>query len=81
MDFSAPATRMPRLAVIDIRPFARLQDRTIIRANPANYSPLDAFWEKGGYRKAEGMVAMFRWKDIDRHESEHPMQFWMREFA
>jgi GNAT superfamily N-acetyltransferase len=49
---------------------------------PVNYSPLDAFWEKRGYRKAKGMVATFRWKDIGRqHESEHPMQFWMRELA
>lgn len=47
---------------------------------PANYSPLDAFWEKRGYRKVPGMVAMFRWKDIDQaQESEHPMQFWLRE--
>lgn len=49
---------------------------------PATYSPLDMFWKKRGYRKAEGMVAMFRWKDIDRpHESEHPMQFWIRELG
>jgi len=28
------------------------------------------------------MVASFRWKDIDRaQESEHPMQFWLRELA
>ncbi len=47
---------------------------------PATYSPLDTFWEKRGYRKAEGMIAMFRWKDIDRaQETEHPMQFWTRE--
>ena len=49
---------------------------------PANYVPLDAFWEKRGYRKVPGMVASFRWKDIDRaQESEHPMQFWLRELA
>ncbi len=47
---------------------------------PATYSPLDAFWKKRGYRKAEGITAMFRWKDIDQpHETQHPMQFWMRE--
>jgi len=49
---------------------------------PADYSPLDAFWEKRGYRKIPGMVASFRWKDIDQpQESEHPMQFWLRELA
>ena len=47
---------------------------------PATYSPLDAFWKKRGYRKAEGMIAMFRWKDIDQpQETEHPMQFWIRD--
>ena len=47
---------------------------------PATYSPLDTFWKKRGYRKAEGMIAMFRWKDIDQpEETEHPMQFWIRE--
>ena len=57
----------------------------VIRPNnhplkPATYSPLDAFWKKRGYRKAEGITAMFRWKDIDQpHETQHPMQFWMRE--
>jgi GNAT superfamily N-acetyltransferase len=49
---------------------------------PANYLPLDAFWEKRGYRKVPGMVATFRWKDIDQaQESEHSMQFWLRELA
>jgi GNAT superfamily N-acetyltransferase len=49
---------------------------------PMNYLPLDAFWEKRGYRKLPGVVATFRWKDIDRpEESEHPMQFWLRELA
>lgn len=49
---------------------------------PLNYSPLDGFWEKRGYRKLPGVVTAFRWKDIDQpQESEHPMQFWMREPA
>ncbi|MGO9545452.1 MAG: GNAT family N-acetyltransferase [Rhodomicrobium sp.] len=49
---------------------------------PLNYSPLDGFWKKRGYRKAPEMVAMFRWKDIDRpEESEHPMQIWLRELG
>lgn len=52
------------------------------RLRPATYSPLDTFWKKRGYRKAEGMTAMFRWKDIDQpDETAHPMQVWIREFA
>lgn len=47
---------------------------------PETYSPLDSFWTKRGYRKAEGIIARFRWKDIDRpQETDHPMQFWLRD--
>jgi GNAT superfamily N-acetyltransferase len=46
---------------------------------PPGYVPLDAFWMRRGYRKAEGMVASFEWKDIDQAaSSDHPMQFWIR---
>ena len=41
--------------------------------------PLDAFWQKRGYAKADGLLTRFAWKDIDRSsETEKPMQFWMR---
>jgi len=47
---------------------------------PSNYRPLDEFWTKRGYRKADGLTASFRWKDIDRPgETDHLMQFWLRE--
>jgi GNAT superfamily N-acetyltransferase len=46
---------------------------------PKNYSPLDAFWKKRGYAKAEGLVCRFAWKDVDQPaETEKPMQYWMR---
>jgi GNAT superfamily N-acetyltransferase len=49
---------------------------------PANYVPLDAFWEKRGYGKVLGMLANFHWKDVDQaEETEHSMQFWLREIA
>jgi len=47
---------------------------------PANYWPLDGFWLKRGYRKVEHLVVSVAWKDVDEdQETEHPMQFWMRE--
>jgi GNAT superfamily N-acetyltransferase len=47
---------------------------------PNAYSPLDPFWIKRGYRKADGLIATFRWKDIDQpEETDHPMQFWIRD--
>ena len=48
---------------------------------PENYSPLDPFWAKRGYRKVPGVVAQLRWKESGQSERAHPMQFWMRELA
>lgn len=49
-------------------------------ARPEDYRPLDAFWEKRGYRKLPGVVAEFSWKDVgDEAETRKPLQFWMRE--
>lgn len=47
---------------------------------PKGYRPLDAFWTKRGYKKLDGVVARFRWKDHrDTAQTEKPLQFWMRE--
>lgn len=46
---------------------------------PAGYRPLDAFWEKRGYARADGLTCRFSWRDIgEREETEKSMQFWMR---
>lgn len=48
-------------------------------ARPAGYRPLDAFWQKRGYERIDGMVGAFEWLDVgDAHETSKPMQFWMR---
>jgi GNAT superfamily N-acetyltransferase len=47
---------------------------------PRDYVPLDAFWGRRGYHKAEGVTALFAWKDIDQPiETAKPMQFWMKD--
>lgn len=47
---------------------------------PADYRPLDGFWRKRGYAPLDGVIAEFRWKDIDRPgETAKPLQFWMRD--
>ena len=47
---------------------------------PADYRPLDGFWQRRGYRRVEGLVTQFAWKDIDQDgETDKPMQFWMRD--
>lgn len=46
---------------------------------PPEYRPLDAFWHKRGYAKAEGIIGSFAWRDQgDAEESTKPMQFWMK---
>jgi GNAT superfamily N-acetyltransferase len=46
---------------------------------PPGYRPLDAFWEKRGYRKVDGLVGTYAWKDIDQlSETAKPMQFWIK---
>jgi hypothetical protein len=46
---------------------------------PKDYRPLDDFWRKRGYAPVEGLIATYRWKDIDQaEETEHAMQFWMK---
>ena len=46
---------------------------------PANYRPLDDFWMKRGYRKADGLTTTYAWKDIDEAgESAKAMQFWLK---
>ncbi len=46
---------------------------------PENYSPLDAFWTKRGYRKLDGLVTEFAWPVESGGASLiHPMAYWMR---
>jgi GNAT superfamily N-acetyltransferase len=46
---------------------------------PASYRPLDAFWMKRGYRKADGLTTTYAWKDIDQPgETAKAMQFWLK---
>lgn len=49
-------------------------------ARPLDYWPLDDFWRKRGYAPLPGVIARFSWRDLgDSHETEKPLQFWMRE--
>ena len=54
----------------------RPDDHTL---KPRDYRPLDAFWMKRGYARAEGLTTKFAWKDVDQPaETEKLMQFWMK---
>jgi len=46
---------------------------------PADYVPLDRFWEKRGYTRHPELTAEFSWQDLDeRGESTKPMTFWLK---
>lgn len=47
---------------------------------PADYRPLDGFWQKRGYSPLPGVIAQFSWRDLgDTEETPKPLQFWIRE--
>lgn len=47
---------------------------------PADYVPLDAFWNKRGYVKHPELKTTYSWKDLDETTAtSKPMTFWLRE--
>lgn len=47
---------------------------------PADYVPLDAFWNKRGYFKHPELKTTYSWKDLDDSaETPKPMTFWLKE--
>jgi GNAT superfamily N-acetyltransferase len=46
---------------------------------PADYVPLDRFWQKRGFARHPELVARFSWRDIgDAAQTEKPMVFWLK---
>jgi len=64
--------------------FTHIAFCTVVRPDdhplrPAGYRPLDAFWMKRGYRRADGLTTTYTWKDIDQPgETVKAMQFWLK---
>ncbi len=49
-------------------------------ARPQNYSPLDPFWQKRGYRLLPGVEASFSWKEVGTGaQTTKTMAFWIRD--
>ncbi|CAA9889531.1 N-acetyltransferase [Candidatus Methylobacter favarea] len=47
---------------------------------PADYVPLDKFWNKRGYFKHPELRTAYRWKDLDdNEETPKPMIFWLKD--
>ncbi|WP_409478547.1 GNAT family N-acetyltransferase [Pseudobdellovibrio sp. HCB154] len=46
---------------------------------PANYQPLDEFWQKRGYQRHSQLTSKFEWLDIgESHETEKNMKYWIK---
>jgi GNAT superfamily N-acetyltransferase len=72
----AHARALGRFAHITFCGVVRPDDHPL---KPKDYRPLDPFWMKRGYARADGLTAKFAWKDIgEPEESEKLMQFWMK---
>lgn len=46
---------------------------------PADYVPLDPFWNRLGYRRQRHLQTVFHWREADRAEEvAHTMTFWLK---
>lgn len=48
---------------------------------PAQYKPLDQFWNRMGYTKEDQLMTKFSWKELgEEKESLKPMSFWLKKW-
>lgn len=46
---------------------------------PSDYTPLDVFWTKRGYKKQNDLVASYDWQDVgEAVETTKKLTFWMK---
>jgi GNAT superfamily N-acetyltransferase len=46
---------------------------------PTGHVPLDAFWQRLGYRPMDGVTTRFAWREVGANaEIDHAMQFWIK---
>ena len=49
---------------------------------PADYEPLDTFWQNRGFHKRPNLTTTFSWQEIgEEQESPKPMMFWVKELS
>lgn len=49
---------------------------------PADYQPLDSFWNKRGFFHQPELRTQYSWRDVgDVHETDKPMSFWVKELS
>lgn len=51
-------------------------------AKPADYVPLDVFWQHRGYVRRPDLISSFQWRDIgDEEETAKSMVYWMKDLG
>ncbi len=77
--FEAREEHARNLGRFDIAAFCGVVRDQSDPRKPADYAPLDPFWKKRGFEKAEGFTTSFSWKEeLEGDEIAHPMQFWIK---
>ncbi len=67
---------------IDTAAFCAVERPADHPLRPADYEPLDRFWQKRGYTRHPELVARFHWRDIGEDaETFKPLVFWLKRLA
>ncbi|MCI5072010.1 GNAT family N-acetyltransferase [bacterium] len=49
---------------------------------PDDYTPLNNFWQRMGYKKHDDMKVYYSWKDVDRQQEDtKAMTVWLKQWA
>src|SRR6218665_1170204 len=68
-----------RLGGIDLCAFCAVERSLDHPARPAGYEPLDAFWNRRGFRHHPQLRTSYVWRDIgEADETAKPMSFWLK---
>lgn len=71
-----------RLGRFDCCAFCAVQRPAEHPRRPADYQPLDAFWQRRGFRHHPELRTEYHWQDLDEDaESAKPMSFWLKELT
>ena len=71
-----------RLGRFDCCAFCAVQRPAEHPRRPADYQPLDAFWQRRGFRHHPELRTEYHWQDLDKDaESAKPMSFWLKELT
>jgi GNAT superfamily N-acetyltransferase len=77
--FAAREAHARALRQFDIACFCAVDRPSDHPLRPYDYQPLDAVWQRFGYRRLVDFVTNYHWKDIDQPgETDKPMLFWSK---